>query len=278
MLYEVGPDALDSLESSTSVGIFTFTRRYQYLIALNSQATVFRSPAVRRALNMAIDRPTVVRVALNQHGLASSGPIWPRYWALQSALPTFQFDPARAADLLSTKREKSGEHLAGLRFTCLVQSDSLYERIALEVKRQLQVVGVDMDVRAVSQDELFEAENARKYDAILTEGVSGPTLLRLYFLWHSGGAGNPGGFGNATLDAAFDRARRAASDAEFRQSVSGVHQAFMDDPPAIFLAWNERARAVSKRFTVPAAELGRDILSTLRLWRPSVEEKRANRN
>jgi hypothetical protein len=41
----------------------------------------------------------------------------------------------------------------------------------------------------------------------------------------------------------------------------------VDDPPAIFLAWSERARAISTRFDVPV-EPGRDILSTLRLWRP----------
>ncbi len=43
VLYEVGLDALDSLETSTSVAVFTHTRHYQYIIALNSQAEVFRA-------------------------------------------------------------------------------------------------------------------------------------------------------------------------------------------------------------------------------------------
>ena len=30
MLWEVGPDALDSMTSSSSVSVFTYTRRYQY--------------------------------------------------------------------------------------------------------------------------------------------------------------------------------------------------------------------------------------------------------
>jgi ABC-type transport system substrate-binding protein len=220
----------------------------------------------------------VVQVALNQHGVPSTGPIWPRYWALPPDLPSFQFDPARAATMLGAKKPKVGRQPGGIRFTCLIQSDSLYERIALELKRQLEAVGVEMDVRAASPDELFEAENTRKYDAILSEGVSGPTLLRLYFLWHSGGAGNVGAFGNATLDAAFDRARLAESDADYRRGVAGLHQAFMDDPPAIFLFWSERARAVSRRFSVPAAEPGRDILSTLRLWKPATDLRRSSRN
>jgi hypothetical protein len=30
-----------------------------------------------------------------------------------------------------------------------------------------------------------------------------------------------------------------------------------------------RARAISKRFVVPASEPGRDIVATLRLWKPA---------
>ena len=183
MLYEVGTDALDSLESSTNVEVFTFTRRYQFLVVLNGQAPVFKAPEIRRALSMAVDREKVVRVALNQHGVPSSGPIWPRYWALPNELPNFHFDPARAAAMLGTKGPKTGgQHLGGIRFTCLVPPDSLYERIALEVKRQFEAVGVEMNVQAVSPDELFEAENTRKYEAILTEGVSGPTHAATAFL------------------------------------------------------------------------------------------------
>jgi hypothetical protein len=50
--------------------------------------------------------------------------------------------------------------------------------------------------------------------------------------------------------------------------VAALQRAIVDDPPAIFLAWSQRARAVSTRFHVPV-EPGRDILSTLRLWRPN---------
>jgi ABC-type transport system substrate-binding protein len=89
---------------------------------------------------------------------------------------------------------------------------------------------------------------------------------------------NPGGLGNATVDAALERVRHAATDQEYEQAVAGVQQAFMDDPPGIFLAWSVVARAVSKRFTVPAPEPGRDIVATLRLWKQVPEAPRASYN
>jgi hypothetical protein len=51
-------------------------------------------------------------------------------------------------------------------------------------------------------------------------------------------------------------------------AVGNLVQTFADDPPAIFLAWSVRARAVSKRFDVQGEE-GRDVLSTLRFWKPA---------
>jgi peptide/nickel transport system substrate-binding protein len=276
MLYEVGADAFDSLQSSTSVALFTYTRHYQFIIAFNPQTPALRSSSIRRALNLAVDRVEVVRRALNEHGVPSSGPMWPRYWALPVPLPIFQFDPSAAAATLIGGR--AGNRSAAVRFTCLVPSDAIYERISLEVKRQLQAVGVEMDVQGVTQDQLYEALTKRKFDAILTEGISGPTALRLQFLWDSRGAGNQGGFGNPTLDRAFDRIKSAENETSYREAVGALQQAFLDDPPAIFLAWGERARAVSKRFLVPPLEPGRDVLGTMRLWTPREDERFTDRN
>jgi hypothetical protein len=54
------------------------------------------------------------------------------------------------------------------------------------------------------------------------------------------------------------------------------HDAILEDPPAIFLAWGERARAVSSRFIVEGEESGVDIVGTLRLWREADKDHTAN--
>ena len=106
---------------------------------------------------------------------------------------------------------------------------------------------------------------------------SGPSLFRPYEVWHSGGSINPGGFGSQPIDEAFDRIRHANSDDEYRAGVRGLQQTMVDDPPAVFLGWTQRARAVSNRFQVPSED-GRDILTTLRLWRPAGDNRIASRN
>jgi peptide/nickel transport system substrate-binding protein len=268
MLYEVGTDALASLQSSNTVTVFTVNRKYQYVIALNPKVPALAPAAVRRALSLSVDRPALVSAALNGFGVVSQGVIWPRHWAAQAGLPKFGFDPAAASAMLK-------QHI---HFRCLIPPDAMYERIALEVKRQLTAVGVEMDLEQVSFDELNQRGAKGEYDAMLIEAVSGPTLFRPYAFWHSTGFLNWAHFGTATSDAALDRVRNAQSEAAFRDAVAGLQQAFMDDPPAIFLAWSQRARAVSKRFDVVTEE-GRDILGTLRLWKPTPDVRQpASRN
>jgi peptide/nickel transport system substrate-binding protein len=264
-LYEVGSDAFDSLERSTTISTYVFNRRYQHVIALNPHVPALRSTAVRRLLNSAIDRKAFVQSALNGHGIESSGPLWPQFWAAP---------PIEPRDIPSA--ESGGK--SKIVFKCLVISRDTDERIALEVKKQLAAQGIDMIVESVSQQAAHQRMNVGDYEAALLELVSGPTLLRPYIVWLSTSPLNPGHFGNATVDAALERARKAETEDDFRKAVADVQQAFRNDPPAIFLAWNQRARAVSNRFIVPPPEPGRDILSTLRMWKPADSITQTNRN
>jgi len=278
MLYEVGDDALDSMEASNTVSIFTLTRPYQYVVLLNTQTPALRPREIRRALNLATEREMIVKEALNGHGIASQGPVSQRYWALPRDAPRFEHDPTKASQLLDAQIGKVGKTIK-TSFTCLVPPDAVSERIALTLKRQLQAVGVDMAVEQAPQDQIFERLAQRRYDAALMLGVSGPTLLRAYYFWHTNTPFNGGGWGSPVIDVAFDRAREATSETDYIQAVGALQKAFVDDPPAIFLAWSVRARAVSKRFVVPEVDPDRgDVLSTLRLWKPAAGNMRASRN
>jgi ABC-type transport system substrate-binding protein len=267
MLYDVGNDALDSFERSNKISVFTYVRPYQYVLVFNTNKDTFRSALIRQALGEAIDRDALVHEGLNGHGVPSSGPIWPHHWAIESTRDRRMFNPGAAAKVLGKEK---------LHFTCLVPAD--YERLALVVKRQLQSVGVTMDVKESRADEIYGALARHDFDVVLFDLISGPSIFRLQRVWHSGEATNPSGFLGVAVDAALDGIRHAASDDEYRSGVAALERAMQNDPPAIFLAWSERARAVSKRFVVPNAEPGRDILSTLRLWKPAADGQSVRRN
>jgi peptide/nickel transport system substrate-binding protein len=256
MLFEVGNDALDSLQASSQVSIFTFSRPYAYVIMFNARRPIFASHEFRRALNLAIDRRAVIQEALNNHATADEGPVPPQHWAYRDTFPAFHYEPASAAKVLTGHPH----------FKCIFAAGDVFERLALSVQKQLAAVGVAMDIEAVPLDQFHEAVQGGNFDAALIDAHIGPSLFRSYYWWHSGVRYNAGKFSSARVDAALDTIRYASSDQEYASAVLQFQQAMIDDPPAVFIAWGQRARAVSRRFDVQA-EPGRDVLGTLRLFK-----------
>jgi len=268
MLYEVNVDALDSLQSSNEIALYSFVRHYQYVLTFGSHGDALASREVRRALNAAIDRDAVIRSALGGHGIPSTGPVPPRHWALDRSAPRLAFDP-RVAKTLAARH---------LKFKCFVPADSAYERVALAVKQQLAAAGVEMTIQEDSQENILKATKSGDFEAVLVDPISGPTLFRPYRQFHSKTPFNPKPRGSALVDAALDTIRHAVTDEQYRAGVTAFQQAVVDDPPALFLAWGERARAVSRKFDVVTEEKGRDPLINLRLWRPAGMPQTASRN
>ncbi len=261
MVYEVGT-ALDSLQASTTINVYSYRRHYQYLVLLNARTPALSAPAIRRALNEAINRDEIVRSVQNGHGASSAGPMWPLHWALKDHLPNpLPYDPKTASAILTAKGH------APVTFECLVPSNA--ERLPLVLQQQLEAVGVQMKLTELSQQKLSERLTAGQYEAILVDTTTGPSIFRSYVRWHSDGPYNRNTYRSVAVDAALDRIDNSQSDDEYRQGVLDFQKAIVDDPPAIFLTWIDRARAVSNRFEVRGAEPGFDMLGTIRMWRPA---------
>lgn len=264
-LYEVGVDALDSLRPSQQVKVFSYRRHYAQMVVLNLARPVFRDRHLRRRLNGAIDRERLVQTILAGNGAAASGPVWPDHWAHGAALTGFTYRPEAVP---------AGQVRIG--FTCLLV-DPTQEGLALAVQRQLQAIGVEMTLESLPQRETLTRLQSGNFDAVLGDFVQGPNLVRPYLFWHSDGPFNYGHYRSSAVDSALDSIRHAVNDEAYKAGVTAFQRAIVADPPAIFLAWSERARAVSSRFDV-AVDRGPDVWTTLRLWRPSADHQFSSRN
>ncbi len=256
MLYEVGLDAFDSLQLSTQVSIVRLQQPYQNLLLLNLERPQLKSRAVRQALSAAVDRARLVREGLDGHGTPATGPVWPDHWAYDAAASQIEYNPTRIAP-----PDKA------ITLTCIFGADASRERLALALQQQLQMVGVNLQLEALNPNEVVEKMTSGDFDAILSDFVQGPNLVRPYLFWHTGGPFNYGHYSSAAVDKALDAVRHSTDDDEYKAGVAAFQRAITDDPPAIFLAWGERIRAVSKRFEVP--DTGEVWGPYLRLWRPA---------
>jgi peptide/nickel transport system substrate-binding protein len=281
-LYEVPPEAVEFIEQESSVRIFSFLRNYAYLVIFNSRREPFNDWRVRRSLNYAIKRDTLIDRALSSRGQVVSGPVWPLHWAYDSAVPSYNYDPMRATALLdAAKIAPIGQSVSASRapgrihFTCLVpQNFALWERMALNVQRDLAQIGVDMQLESVPFEAFNQRIGAGTFDAVIMELIVGNTASRPFTFWSSKSTQNAWGYISEPLDDALDELRRAPDDTHYREAFRRVQMRSLDDPPAIFLALGQITRAVSNRFEVVAPP-NTDIFPSIPDWRLAPPAPRA---
>jgi SAM-dependent methyltransferase len=249
VLYDVGVDALDSLEMSKDVKVYEFPRGYAFMLLLNLRKPSLQDPALRRALNDAIDRESLVSEIFRSHGTAATGPVWPQNWAYDKELPKFSYQPR-----LIDERGKR------LKIKCLF-GDASHERLAIAVQRELQAIGVDLELEMLPGSQLFARVQSGDFEAILADAIQGPNLVPPYLFWHSQGPFNWGHYANPQVDAALDSIRHAADDAQYKAGVAAFQHAIVDDPPAVL---RELARVVRPGGTIA----GLEFAVPRGVWRP----------
>ncbi len=70
-------------------------------LAMNTSRPPFDDVRVRRAVNMAVDKATIIDVVYQGAGKAAKNPIPPTLWSYNDAIEPYPYDPARARALLA---------------------------------------------------------------------------------------------------------------------------------------------------------------------------------
>ena len=272
LLHEVSGDARPFLEQSSGIEVRPFLRPFVITLGLNVRHAALRHQDVRRALNHGVDRQELISEDFGGHGLAAATHVWPRHWAADASVLPHAFVPALARRLLDGAgfRPVKGAdgRVSRMRLTCLVLQDvPRLERVALRVRRAYSAIGVELEFDVVDQDTLVERLAAGRFEMFLLPVMAGYGPNVLYHTW---GGNSPARFFDHGYEAAAPAAealRRAHTDEQVRTSLQALQHVLYDVPPAVFLVWEETARAVGRRFVVPPSP-GRDILATLAHWRP----------
>lgn len=273
-LYEVGRQALDFVEAESSVQVFSFSRPFVHTLGFNVTSGVLADPEVRRAINMAINRQAIVETVLRGRGRIAEGYVWPGHWAYDRTAPIFTYDPQAAQVLLDAagfpRKDRPGLEPARFTIRCIVPENvSFFEPMALVLQKDLYQVGIDLVLKPIPAAEFGKRLGSGDFESFLFELASPRLLSWAYRFLHSPRERIPLlNWGYGTADDALDEVRQARTDEEIRVGVGKLQRALHDDPPAAFISWDERARAVSLRFRVPD-QPGLDVMNLLPQWKPA---------
>ena len=269
-------------------------------LAFNLRDPVVGDPRVRRALDLALDRPEVIRRKLKGHAGPSVGMMAPVSWAHAGDLTPTAPDPAAAEALLDaagyTRDPETGRRLSvGLK----ISNNRFRRSVARTVTDQLARVGVRVELVSFEHGTFLSDIRKGNFQMTLLQlpEPSEPDMLRWMFFSLSTPGVEPAATGReeARLDRRFfvpglDRLLtgddpacvRWAGDELVRGAVRWVQRAWGHDPPRdrsnrtyytnprfdclIMRGWAEPDRAKRRPLYVEAQHILAEERPVLPLW------------
>ncbi len=218
---------------------------------------VFGDRETRRALVMAIDRPTMVRSVFDTLGLVAHGPAT-RILATSDTTIGIPYDPERASrtlDSLGWRRGAGGmrsRRKTPLAFSLLVPSSSAIRmKIAVMLQEQWRKAGANVRIEPLELNAFGSRMDSRKFESLLNAWHIDPTPSSVKEEWASSeirkGGYNATSYRNPGFDAVLDSAVREMNPTRSATLYRRAYRILTDDAPAIWLYELRNAQGVSKR-------------------------------
>ncbi len=251
------PPALAETFADSGYAVYHHPSADYRTITLPTAHPVTGDPAIRLALNHAVDRQGMIDALFAGRGEPASTPIPEVLSEYAEPSAQFHFDRAGAERILDAAgwvRGPDGTRVRDgvpARFTLMYPAnDTIRRDFAQAFTSDARAVGVDVALEGLGWEAIEPRMGA---DALVLGGGSpfDPDLVS-YPLLHSsyGGDGfnNPASYANPAVDAALDAARRATDPAERVAAVKEWQRAYAAAPGFVFLAFLDHSYLVRERW------------------------------
>ena len=261
LLQELRAGGVDFIENPplTEVARLKQTAGLKVLVADNTSYTYvgwrqdlapFNDLRVRRALNHAVDVPSIVREVLQGYAAISTGQFPPASWAFDPGVKPYAYDPNRAKALLAEAGFKPGPDGVlvkdGKRFSFSIRHDQANQGVkdtAVIVQEYLKRVGVEATLEALDWPTFVKKLFASDFEGIVVGWTNhhDPDPFA-YTIWHSSQwkGRNFAHYKNPRVDELLEQARRTAVVAERKRAYAEFSRVLMEDAPYVFLYFQQQ--------------------------------------
>jgi peptide/nickel transport system substrate-binding protein len=189
-----------------------------------------RSPALRKAFEMAINRNTLNRVVFNKTVLPGCTPISPSSSWFDKSIKCTGYNPNQAKQLV----QSSG--ISNPTVNLMVPTGTVALREAQFIQAEEQAVGIKVNVQSTDFVTSLSKADAGTYDAFLI-GWSGRVDPdgNIYGFVATSGTLNDSGYSSGHLDRFLNRARSASTTKARRNYYKGAVEQILNNRPLIYL-------------------------------------------
>ena len=239
--------------------------KYRYLsfaytyLGYNLKNPLFTDKRVRQAISYAVNKDEIISGVLLGLGKPATGPYKHGTWAYNDKVKIYNYDPAKARELLKQAGltdtnndgvlEKDGKPFE---FEILTnQGNETRQKCAEIIQRQLKEVGISVKIRIVEWSAFVtDFINKRRFDAVIL-GWTIPLDPDAYDVWHSSKTSpeelNFVSYKNPEADEMLEKGRSTFNQAERKKYYDRFQEILVEDQPYTFLYVPEELIIISNR-------------------------------
>jgi peptide/nickel transport system substrate-binding protein len=264
---------LERVQDDPEVRLVPYASPFYAGLVFNLRRPPFTDLDVRRAISMALDRPTIVQSVFGPFADVAVGATSPMQWIWSDSIRQLPFDTAAAGRALDARgwRRAPGRPVrsrAGvpLRFTLLVPTSSqVRQQAAVIVQDELRRLGVEMRIQPVEFTVMERRTVAGDFDAAFVSRTIDPSPASLLQFWGTGES-NIGRYRSPAFDSLAAAAARARSRAEAGPLWRRALEQLNDDAAAVFVFSPRNNAAIGSKLEDVSIRPD-DWLATVSEWR-----------
>ncbi len=219
---------------------------YTY-ISLNTSDPILSDVKVRQAISFLVNRQQITDTIYKGIGKVAKGPIPPGMWAYTEDLPSYDYSPTKAAQLLDDAGWKAGadgkrsKGAQPLKLTLRTHTEDPDRRQVIEVlQAEFTKAGIQADTAVNDFATMLNDMTASKYQIAVIGWLNLANPDRAMFRQFTiGGAGNYGKYNNPDVDKLIKDARTTLDQNAAKALYVKASQQIVQDAPYIFLQYQE---------------------------------------
>jgi peptide/nickel transport system substrate-binding protein len=243
----------------------------QYL-GFNLRDPLLKDARVRQAIACAIDRKLIIQTLLRGHAQLAESLLPVSHWAYTGDGPRYDYDPARAAQLLNDAGYPSRQDGARFHLTMKTSTDEGTRLLGAVLQQQLAKVGISLDLRSYEFATFYSDLNRGAFQMYSLRWIGGNEQPDIFSYAYSTARFSPQGlnrshYSNPQVDTLLAEAAESADTDRRRADYVEAQQILARDLPAITLWYRDTVVVHNRRLThvVPTGSGSFSFLETAEL-------------
>lgn len=202
VIMDVAPVDVSRIKDNPKLEVVSVPSFRSYHMGFDVTLPPYDNPGVREAINIALNRPGIIKVVFRGHAEAARGPIPSTIeYSKYKTSPDIPYDPAGARKLL----QEAG-YGNGFKTELLISDRSDYVGMATVVQNNMKAIGIDMSIKVLEAGAFIDTIRLPKHGPFLNNwGGNVPTsdpFFSMTPLFHSKNVGqtNRSFYKNQTVD------------------------------------------------------------------------------